>query len=259
VEIKGLQVRDGRRFRNTGIGELFDAIHRETRERSADEVHLNATGGFKGTVPYLVLYGMFNELAVSYVYEHSDTLITLPPIAVQFDWERIAPAAEAIFTVFQEAGIEERRWRGLLPDDYEANRDRYDSLFEFDEGQVGLSAIGYLMKQRLDAANAQAEVLISPRAAAVLVRSAGEIRAHFASMLKRVRNPLHRARSRLRRRAVRSTQRIRTLHRRKPAAAKRLRARSFRETRPERRARLRCRPGRHRQGASGPWGAATGL
>jgi putative CRISPR-associated protein (TIGR02619 family) len=192
VEIKGLQVRDGHKFRTLGIGSLFEAIDRETRDRVPDEVRLNATGGFKGTVPYLVLYGMFHGLPVSYVYELSNQLITLPPLAVEFDWERIVPAEAALVTLFREP-LEEARWRELLPSDYPANRDRYDLLFEHDGGLVGLSAIGYLMKGRLDAAESEGDVLLSPQAAAALAAADTAIRAHYDSMLSRVRNPLHRA------------------------------------------------------------------
>jgi len=192
VEIEGLQVRDGRKFRSVGISNLFAAIDRELRDRSPDEVRLNATGGFKGTVPYLVLYGMFHELPVSYVNEFSNTLMTLPPFAVTFDWERIAPAEQALLTVFKAGALDEATWRDLLPADYLANPDRYDPLFEHDDGHVGLSAIGYLMKARLDAAETEADVLLSPQARAALAASGGTVRLHLEAMLTRVRNPLHR-------------------------------------------------------------------
>lgn len=192
-QIAGLQVRDGRRFRSLGIASLFDAIENETRDFTPDEVHLNATGGFKGTIPYLVLYGMFNNLNVSYVYEFSESLITLPPLAVEFDWDRIAPAEAAILSIFRDGPIATDRWHDLMPPDYAVNRDRYDPLFEFADDLVGLSAIGHLMKRRLDAAEVQAELLLSPSASAALDHATGGTRAQFEAMLARVRNPLHRS------------------------------------------------------------------
>src|SRR5262249_7005150 len=193
VQIKGLQVRDGKRFRSLGIRSLFEAMDRYTRDRARDEIHLNVTGGFKGTVPYLVLYGMFNGIPVSYVYEFSNTLITLPPFAIEFDWERIVPAEEAIFSLFKEGALPLETWRQLLPLDYEANKDRYDILFEIDGGLVGLSAVGYLMKARLEAAESEGDLYLSPSARTSLETSSGGARAHLESMLTRVRNPLHRA------------------------------------------------------------------
>jgi putative CRISPR-associated protein (TIGR02619 family) len=191
--VRGLQVRDGRRFRTVGIASLFEVIERETRERTPDEIQLNATGGFKGTVPYLVLYGMFSNLPVSYVYEFSASLITLPPLAVEFDWERILPAEEAIVTICSDGPIAEQRWSALMPADYAVNQDRYDPLFEREDGLVSLSAIGLLMKARLDAAATEAEVMLSPTAARALESAPSGARAQFDAMLSRVRNPLHRS------------------------------------------------------------------
>jgi putative CRISPR-associated protein (TIGR02619 family) len=193
VEIKGLQVRDGRTFRQVGVSALFAAMDALTRDRSRDEVQLNVTGGFKGTVPYVVLYGMFRGFPVSYVYEFSDTLITLPTLPLEFDWERLMPAQEAILTLLDEGAVHEGRWRELLPPDYSANQDRYDALFEFDGGLVTLSAIGFLMKARLETLENRAEVLLSPRARSALQTAGPEIRVHFDSMLSRVRSPWHRS------------------------------------------------------------------
>jgi putative CRISPR-associated protein (TIGR02619 family) len=193
IQIRGLQVGDGRRFRSDGIANLLEAMERISADRMPDEIHLNATGGFKGTVPYLVLYGMFKGVKVSYVYEFSDTLITLPPFPVEFDWARIAPAEEAIFTLFRDGSLAQDRWRSLMPADYDSNREVYDPLFEFEDDLVGLSAIGHMMKSRLDAAETEVQVLLSPEARAVLDRTHGAARAHFEAMLARVRNPLHRA------------------------------------------------------------------
>jgi putative CRISPR-associated protein (TIGR02619 family) len=195
VEIKGLQVRDGRTFRRVGINSLFDTIDRLTGDVSPEEVRLNATGGYKGIVPYVVIYGMFRGIPVSYVYEFSDTLITLPAFPLEFDWERLMPAQAAIVTLLQDGAIEEIKWKELLPPDYLAYQDRYDTLFEFEDGLVTLSVIGLLMKGRLDAAEAEAEaeVFLSPHSCRTLDTAGPEIRSHLDSMLDRVRSPLHRA------------------------------------------------------------------
>ena len=193
VEIKGMQVRDGNAFRRIGVNSLFDAIDGLSKDRALDDIRLHATGGYKGIIPYMVLYGMFRGIPVSYIYEFSEALITLPAIPIEFDWDRLMPAQEVILTLFQEGAIEEANWRRLLPPDYAANQDRYDSLFEFEGGLVTLSVIGLLMKGRLAAAESEAEVFLSPHADQVLQTAGAAIRSHLDAMLARVRSPLHRA------------------------------------------------------------------
>ena len=75
---------------------LFERIDTLRKETTEDRIELNATGGFKGMVPYLTLYGMFYDLPVSYIFEQSETLIQLPRIPLAFDWRRLAPAARAV-------------------------------------------------------------------------------------------------------------------------------------------------------------------
>jgi putative CRISPR-associated protein (TIGR02619 family) len=189
VEVKGLQVRDGVKFRREGIGNFFSKLDEVTADRDPEEIRLNATGGFKGAIPYLVLYGMFNGLPVSYVYEFSDTLITLPPIPVEFDWARVAPAAQTIIAIAKAGALSESEWRINMPPDYFVHQGSYDTLFEFDRGAVGLSAIGYLMKRRLEEATASAVVHLSPIARHSLEQADPATRREFQMMLDRVRDP----------------------------------------------------------------------
>jgi putative CRISPR-associated protein (TIGR02619 family) len=194
VIIEGLQVKDGQRFRQLGVRNLFDQIDRLRKETTEDEIELNATGGFKGMVPYLTLYGMFHDLRVSYIFEQSDTLIRLPRIPLAFDWGRLAPAAEAVRELSRDV-LREHELRALLPADYwdPGAKADYDCLFDREDGLVSLSAIGLLMKARLDSATEGIEVLLSPQAKGALDAAEQEVRSHYEFMLARVRNPLYRA------------------------------------------------------------------
>jgi putative CRISPR-associated protein (TIGR02619 family) len=189
ITVSGLQVRDGRRFRQIGVRSLFDEIDRLRRETS--DLELNATGGFKSMVPYLTLYGMFHDLPVFYIFEQSDTLITLPRIPLAFDWRRLAAAAKAVMALTGD-WLPEPEWRALLPRDYWDPKTRadYDCLFEHEDGLVGLSAIGLLMKAKLEAAGEGSEVLLSPHAKSALDAAEQEVRSHYEFMLARVRSPL---------------------------------------------------------------------
>jgi putative CRISPR-associated protein (TIGR02619 family) len=191
LTVEGLQVRDGSRFRQVGVRNLFDQIDRLRRNTSEAVVELNATGGFKGMVPYLTLYGMFHDLPVSYIFEQSDTLIRLPRIPLAFDWRQLAPAAKAVLALAAD-WRPEHELRALLPADYwdPAAKADYDCLFEHDDGYVGLSAIGLLMKDKLEGASAGTEVLLSLRAKAALDGAEQEVHSHYEFMLDRVRIPL---------------------------------------------------------------------
>jgi putative CRISPR-associated protein (TIGR02619 family) len=197
VIVEGLQVRDSLRFRRIGVRNLFDQIDRLRKETTEAAIELNATGGFKGMVPYLTLYGMFHDLPVSYIFEQSNTLIRLPRIPLAFDWGRLAPAAKAVFKL----GIDwlpEHELHALLPADYwdpNAKAD-YECLFEHADGLVGLSAIGFLLKSKLESASDATEVLLSAQAKAALDAAEQEVRSHYEFMLARVRNPLLRSSSR---------------------------------------------------------------
>lgn len=191
--VDGLQVRDGVKFRTAGVRGLFDALDELRRDFSDEEIRLNATGGFKGVMPYVVLYGMFHDLAVSYVYEFSETLITLPRLPVEFDWAGLAPAAQAIFAIDAEGALGEDAWRASLPASYYAGQADFDALFEHEGGLVTLSAVGLLMKARLGEAETANPLFLSLRAHAALTEAHSNSRALLDPMLERLRNPLFRA------------------------------------------------------------------
>jgi putative CRISPR-associated protein (TIGR02619 family) len=192
VVIEGLQVRDERRFRQLSVHKLFDQIDKLRKETTEEHIELNATGGFKGMVPYLTLYGMFHDLPVSYIFEQSNALIRLPRIPLKFDLERLAPAADAVFALSKDA-LHEHELRALLPPDYWGTKADYDCLFEREDGLVFLSGIGWLLKGRLYQETDTTEVLLSPQARTALDRAEQEVRSHYEFMLTRVRNPLQRA------------------------------------------------------------------
>lgn len=190
--IRGLQVNDGKRFQTEAIDSLFQALDNLTRDRLPDEVRLNATGGFKGTLPYLMLYGMFHGYPVDYVYEFSNSLITLPPLPVAFDWPRLSAAAAVLFAISAEGPLPETQWRAMLPKDYWADQRNYDLLFQFEDGLVSLSGPGYLLKRQIDEIQTVSRVLLSPDAMKALDDSRDQTRAAFQTMVMRVRNPLAR-------------------------------------------------------------------
>lgn len=95
--IKGLQVKKGREFASEGIENLFTFLSNKIENEGPfyNEVTFNITGGYKGTIPYLTLFGMLYQEreiknkkikpVIKYLYEESEDIITLPNLPIAFD------------------------------------------------------------------------------------------------------------------------------------------------------------------------------
>lgn len=97
IGIEGLQTKDTRKFEKKAILNLSKILKDEieTGHKNDYNVVLNITGGYKGTIPYLTLFGMLyqggeedskeKKVSIKYLYEDSKELITLPNLPVAFD------------------------------------------------------------------------------------------------------------------------------------------------------------------------------
>lgn len=84
VELKDLDPRNAEKFPKA-IEELFEAINKRITDSSGD-VFVNITGGYKGLLPYLTMFGMAQRrLKVFYLYEDSTAIIELPTYPFSFD------------------------------------------------------------------------------------------------------------------------------------------------------------------------------
>lgn len=193
-KIEGLQVEDGTLFRRVGIQHLFqtlDTLCARSAEIPGDEVVLNATGGFKSTVPYLTLFGLLNRIPVTYIFERSDALLTLPPAPVNFDFERIGQASDALWQLSEEGTMQRSDFFAAIPGLPHHLRDWYESLLEEDgDGYVTLSAIGSLFATART--EQTTEVLLSPTAREAYDRASGIARQQFNFILERSADPLWR-------------------------------------------------------------------
>jgi putative CRISPR-associated protein (TIGR02619 family) len=144
-KILGLQVTDADRFRKVGIDNLFKTLKEITAEIEHDpdqKVILNVTGGFKSVVPYITIFGLMHRFDVSYVFEYSPSLITMPPIPVQFDFERMGRAAGAIDKLRTEGVAKQDSFFSWIPDLPFPERKWFECLLEVDEqDNVTLSAL----------------------------------------------------------------------------------------------------------------------
>lgn len=188
----GLTVKAESSFRQKGIRNLIGIVHAEAR--SANEpVVFNATGGFKGVVPYLTLMGMFLGVPVHYVFESSDAVIRLPPLPVRFDLVRLGFAVEALRSLAGAPGglMREPEFLRLLPGRGFNDDEVFQQLIEVSDGMVALSAAGELaltlvneLEPQLDRLMVRKALLSSP------LMASEQVRSH----LPKLSDPLFRAR-----------------------------------------------------------------
>lgn len=97
--IKGLQIDDGHIFRMVGVPTLVASVYDILRNWVSGTYQriFNATGGFKGVIPYLTVIGMLEgDVELHYMYEQSTELIRLAPLPVKIDFETFTPYLHAL-------------------------------------------------------------------------------------------------------------------------------------------------------------------
>ncbi|MBF0625755.1 MAG: putative CRISPR-associated protein [Magnetococcales bacterium] len=196
-EIGGLQVSDATVFKKNGVQNLFAALDRHCILPGGDSakpgVFLNMTGGFKAVAAYLVLYGMLYQVPVVYLYEKSNQLLTLPPAPLQFDWERMQPAADAFIHLYKELEVSKKEFFERIPGASYEDRQWYETLLEdVGQGKVNLSAFGLLVARRLEQDGEVDEAVLMLSPSALKVWNSHADRRHFTEMLEKVQNPLSR-------------------------------------------------------------------
>lgn len=196
--IAGLQMKDLGLFRREGIPNLFkrlDDISRPARDRGRhSDVWLNVTGGFKSVVPYMTLFGLLYQLRIVYIFERSDTLITLPPALINFDFERLTQVEAALRRLYDEDTMLKDDFFKAIPNLDHSKREWVSSLVEEVDGFVVLSAFGQLVSQAINPS--LPSVHLSPNAQETYDRASGDVRRHFTVMLDRVAKPLWREQTR---------------------------------------------------------------
>jgi putative CRISPR-associated protein (TIGR02619 family) len=191
VPVAGLQVQDERRFRRDGVPRLFTEIEALRHAHPQRDAVLNATGGFKGVVPYLTLYGLLESLPVVYLFERTEALLHLPPAPVSFDWDLLHSAADAFQKLREEGVMDEAHfWKLAVGVPFE-QRDRYAALLEADEGMVAPSALAELAFRHWH--REERSVLLSPKASAALREAGADKRRRVEANLARVHDPTWRA------------------------------------------------------------------
>jgi len=142
--IEGLQVHDAELFEKKGVKNyLWEIIKILDKHRYTHDIILNPTGGFKSVVPYTTILGMMYQLPSQYIFEFSDSLLTLPAIPLEYNYELIEKQIEKFEKIDAETTISQKEfWHGIPFHE----RSRYEPLLdEVERGFFTLSSIGILV------------------------------------------------------------------------------------------------------------------
>lgn len=145
-KVIGLQVVNAELFRTKGVVEFVRLILREVDKYDASNIILNPTGGFKALVPYTVLLGMLKGIKCDYIFEQSTTLLELPPLPVEFRRSQFEAYRNLFEKIERETTISQEEWENSVP---YLERTWFESLVEFFDGQVTLSAVGFLFLEEM--------------------------------------------------------------------------------------------------------------
>lgn len=189
--LQGLQVENEQDFRRVGVQNLFATVRQLCREQAGLEPVLNATGGFKGVVPYLTLYGLLERIPVVYVFERSSTLLHLPPAPITFDFEGLHPAADALRALRAQELMSVGDFWELASGIPHLERPRVEAVLEQVDDMVALSALGQLVLEAWD--QDTRNVLLSPVARRTLEAASKVPRGRVEANLSRLSDPTWRA------------------------------------------------------------------
>jgi putative CRISPR-associated protein (TIGR02619 family) len=144
--VPGLQVNDAKLFRTQGVVEFVRRINKEVSDYGSENIILNPTAGFKALVPYTVLVGMLKGIQCQYIFEQSTSLLELPPLPVEFRRSQFEAYRNLFEEIERETSITQVKWE---QDVSYAERSWFEPLIEISEGQVTLSAVGFLFLEEI--------------------------------------------------------------------------------------------------------------
>ncbi len=191
--VEGLQVHSARKLREEGLKNLIkillDDYLTKGEIRYAYDIILNATGGFKGTVPFLTILGMLYGKRTVYTFEFANELITLPPLPFSFDlglYNRVKPALDLLDN---EIAVPEQTFLSKVVGYVPTERDLFMTFTEpFDEGRVTISPLASCLL-RIDT---KKTLFVSERVMDILKGSKGTHKIHLERMLSKSIDPLWR-------------------------------------------------------------------
>ncbi|MFZ5996181.1 MAG: putative CRISPR-associated protein [Nitrospirota bacterium] len=187
--IIGLQTDDMKKFDREGIPNLTNAIINEIENnRYSFNIVLNATAGFKATVPYLTFIGMIFHLPICYIFERSESIIELPPIPIEFDLNRLRQIEPVIDSIMNDY-MPMKKFQEKTGLSYNELTEALNDVLLEEDGYVTLRPTGRILYQRYLLVKGN-KVYISPDVSKKLESGCYD-KVVFENLFKKFRDPLH--------------------------------------------------------------------
>ncbi len=143
--IKGLDAKREATIEN-GIANLSHTLaqllHKYKSKADANEVVLNATGGYKILMPYMTLAGTLFKCEVIYVFVEARALLELPPLPFDFDVKLLSNLKPVLKLLYNDQSV--TKW----PSELAESVSQLTALIQLHEGQLRLTPVGWLVAGR---------------------------------------------------------------------------------------------------------------
>lgn len=86
--VQGLQINEIQRFKEVGFDNLVKAVN--NRHKNNEKTIINISGGYKAITPLLTILAQLKKVDIAYLHEESQQIVILPPLPINFDWQKTA-------------------------------------------------------------------------------------------------------------------------------------------------------------------------
>jgi putative CRISPR-associated protein (TIGR02619 family) len=136
--IKDLQVTDYKRYK-VGLINLLNRLNQiGSNGKYFGDMALNVTGGFKGVIPYMTIFGQVNNIPIFYIFEFTDALIEIPQIPITLNEKLFDKYWSEFYKIEREGIIEKDKL------DFKFLKET-ESLLEIEEDMVTFNPLGKIL------------------------------------------------------------------------------------------------------------------
>ncbi len=135
--IKDLQVSNFKRYKK-GLINLINRLNDFTYDgQYTKDLLLNITGGFKGVIPYMTLYGQINNIPLFYIFEFTNSLIEIPQLPITLNETIFDKYWQEFYKISQDMVEKDKLSKQFIQD--------AQNLIEVEDGYVYINALGKIL------------------------------------------------------------------------------------------------------------------
>jgi len=195
VEIKtisGLNLNNIQQFKRDGLSQLIDTLdYRVENDRNYGRSPIiSISGGIKPVIPYISVYSMLRCVPLTYVFEKTRELITLPGLPIEFDFSLLSTIEKHFKELDEKACVSKSRLINVIgPDTFSFIEGLFDDA---GNGKITPSIFGMMLFSDIEKAS-KSKVFLSITADKNYSRLNKKDQNSFDLLLERVKNPFWRS------------------------------------------------------------------